>query len=286
MVRKRVFDPTDVRMSFWQSAEVLEAVVTRNIGQLFDLYLKCHPSCSQSHLALLTEHDRSDVSNLMRGGRSPVVRDIDVLTRIARGLSMPDPARVAMGLAPSSGGSESVALSKESDTLGLRTGWYGDGRTPVKQVALCGSRSSEADDCALDSAVRALGAMLARVPLNVCHGPLGIGVEIVTFIADNYRPPGLAVAVGIIGHQNVVRNADFVLVLGGGHGTMVECDLAAAMAKTIIPFPASGGSALSWYEHMKSNGCVGKGISEAEYSTLAEADAGQYGLIVEKVLAQ
>ena len=51
-------------------------------------------------LALVTQHDRADISNFVRGARSPRVADIDVLGRIADGLAMPDEARVLLGLAP------------------------------------------------------------------------------------------------------------------------------------------------------------------------------------------
>jgi hypothetical protein len=44
--------------------------------------------------------DRSDISNWVRGTRQGRVFDIEVLTRIADGLRMPDEARVLLGLAP------------------------------------------------------------------------------------------------------------------------------------------------------------------------------------------
>lgn len=60
---------------------------------------------------------------------------------------------------------------------------------------------------------------------------MGIGIEIMTYIADHYRPPDLRAAIGIFGRPNVVRNADFVLVIGDGTGTLDEVDLAVSMGK-------------------------------------------------------
>lgn len=64
------------------------------------IYLEAMPACTQTHLASLTEHDRSDISNWVRGVRNGRVGDIEVLNRIADGLRMPDEARVLLGLAP------------------------------------------------------------------------------------------------------------------------------------------------------------------------------------------
>ena len=79
---KRSFDPKDAPAAFWQRGDVRAALVSRIIGQLFASYLEANPECAQTRLAAFTQHDRSDVSNLVRGIRSPRVSDIDVLTRV------------------------------------------------------------------------------------------------------------------------------------------------------------------------------------------------------------
>jgi hypothetical protein len=56
-----------------------------------------------------------------------------------------------------------------------------------------------------------------------------------TYLANHYRPPSLGAAVGIFGHPNVVRTADYVLVLGGGQGTTDEVDLAISMGRSSFP---------------------------------------------------
>lgn len=100
MTRRKAFDPRAVLLTFWRDGEVQTALARHDIGALFRMFLAQHPDCTQTQLALLTEHDRSEVSNLVRGSRSGRIGDIDVLTRIADGLQMPDEARVLTGLAP------------------------------------------------------------------------------------------------------------------------------------------------------------------------------------------
>jgi hypothetical protein len=100
VTKRKTFDPRSVALTFWRGDTVQTALANHDVGTLFQLYLQTHPECTQTQLALLTEHDRSDISNWVRGARSGRVGDIDVLTRIADGLQMPDEARVLAGLAP------------------------------------------------------------------------------------------------------------------------------------------------------------------------------------------
>lgn len=100
MTRRKVFDPAGVPADFWQRPDVLIALTRRDVGRLFDLFLQTFPDCTQTQLAILTQHDRSDISNWVRGVRQPRVSDIEVLIRIADGLDMPDEARLALGIAP------------------------------------------------------------------------------------------------------------------------------------------------------------------------------------------
>lgn len=100
MTKRRTFDPRSVPLSFWRNEPVQTALARHEVGDLLRQYLEAHPECTQTQLALLTEHDRSEISNWVRGVRTGRVGDIDVLTRIADGLHMPDEARVLSGLAP------------------------------------------------------------------------------------------------------------------------------------------------------------------------------------------
>lgn len=100
MTRRRVFDPETVTGDFWRQGAVRVALTRRDVGELFRRYLEAYPDCTQTQLALLTEHDRSDISNWVRGVRQPLVSDIGVLQRIADGLRLPDHARLSLGLAP------------------------------------------------------------------------------------------------------------------------------------------------------------------------------------------
>lgn len=102
MTRRKTFDPRAVSLAFWRQDEVQTALARHDVGALFRMFLASHSDCTQTQLALLTEHDRSEISNLVRGTRSGRIGDIDVLTRIADGLQMPDEARVLAGLAPAS----------------------------------------------------------------------------------------------------------------------------------------------------------------------------------------
>ncbi|MEV6890928.1 hypothetical protein [Kribbella sp. NPDC051137] len=83
--------------------------------------------------------------------------------------------------------------------------------------------------------------------LLVNHGPIGVGIEVITHIADHYQPPGPRGAVVIFGRRNVVLDAEYVVTVGGRSGTQAEADIAALMGKKILPLGASGGSAEAIY---------------------------------------
>jgi hypothetical protein len=226
----------------------------------------------------------------VRGTRGPRVTDIDVLGRIADGMAMPDEARVLLGLAPAD-----VTLSAiRSGTTRLEasgpatiTGWY----RPVPQgrslrVAICGSRSNGCDKAVMDEAVCALSRLLMNRPCEADHGPMGIGIEIMTYIADHYRPPTLRAALGLFGRPNVVRRADFVIFIGGGHGTLDEVDLAISMGKRIVPFAASGGAARHAFERMDADISLRGWMPEAIFAALGCCvSASEYANVLEQVLA-
>jgi hypothetical protein len=275
---------------FWRRDDVSLALARREVGRLFGIYLGAFTGCTQTQLALLTEHDRSDISNFVRGTRSPRVTDIDVLGRIADGLAMPDEARVLLGLAPADVTLSAIRFgSARPNASGPATvtGWYRPAPTGRSlRIAICGSRSDGCDNTVMDEAVSALRRLLMNRPCEVDHGPTGIGIEIMTYIADHYRPPALQAALGLFGRPTVVRRADFVIFSGGGRGTIDEVDLAISMGKKIVPFAASGGVARHAFERMAADVSLREWMPEAIFAALGCcASASEYASVLEQVLA-
>lgn len=124
--------------------------------------------------------------------------------------------------------------------------------------------------------------MRSRCKVN--HGPVGVGIEVMTYIADHYRPPDFVAAVGLFGRQNVVREADYVVVIGGAVGTAEEIDLAAYCSTTVIPFPASGGTARRMYERAQDDARLRRCIPEQYFDVLGTCrDAERFVEVVRQV---
>lgn len=248
MTRRRVFDAGAVPVGFWRRDDVRGCLQHRDVGRLFRLFLEEFDGCTQTQLALLTHHDRSDISNWVRGTRQGRVSDIEVLTRIAEGLQIPDQARLMLGLAP--------AMSLTADLSEIRhrvaergaADAAGAAEPEAVRVAICGSRAPDTDASVIDAAVRCLARLVMSQGYKVSHGPVGVGIEVMTYIADQYRPPDVALAAGLFGHRNVIQDAEFVIVLGGAAGTQAEIDLALSMGKKIITLPSSGGTARRFHQ--------------------------------------
>jgi hypothetical protein len=287
VTRRKTFDPATVPLEFWHRDDVRLALSRREVGRLFGIYLGTFTSCTQTQLALLTEHDRSDISNFVRGTRSPRVTDIDVLGRIADGMAIPDEARVLLGLAPADVRLSTIRPGTAPGGSATVTGWYRPvSRGKSLRIAICGSRSDSCDNAAIDEAVCALGRLLMNRQCEVDHGPMGIGIEIMTYIADHYRPPTLRAAVGLFGRSNVVSRADYVILIGGGRGTLDEVDLAISMGKRILPFAASGGTARRAFERMGADLNLHRWMREATFAALGSCvSADEYAEIIEQVLA-
>src|SRR5690606_31037763 len=98
----------------------------------------------------------------------------------------------------------------------------------------------------IDAVIPGLARVILLQGWQVTHGPVGVGIEVTTYLADHYHPPGARAAVGTFGHHHVVAPADYLLVIGGGAGTRIELDLAVTMRKRILPFARSGGAA-AWF---------------------------------------
>jgi hypothetical protein len=173
------------------------------------------------------------------------------------------------------------------DSEPVITGWEspgGDG--PAARVAICGSRSAGTSGEQIDAAVASLTGLLMRQRYAVSHGPVGVGAEILTRIADQHHPAGLDAVRGIIGHANVVRDADYVVVVGGGPGTQSEADAALSGGKRVLPMPLSGGAAARVYMRLLSDAPLRAWLTDAQFSALATADAGRFAEIIETAIAQ
>jgi len=271
-----VFDPTVVPATFWRRDDVQLALARREVGRLFQTYLQEMPGCTQTQLALLTEHDRSDISNWVRGVRQGRVSDIEVLTRIADGLQMPDEARVLLGLAPADTLMATIRDPKPmpmpsptaSAVKSVGGFDFDNADTRPTRLAICGSRGADTDNQVIDAAVRSLARLILTHRFQISHGPVGVGIEVMTYIADHYRPPDFTVAVGLFGRPNVVRDAHYVLVIGGAAGTQDEIDLAVSMGKRIIALPASGGTALRFHRRASRDPRLRAWLSDEEFALL------------------
>jgi hypothetical protein len=240
VTRRKSFDPQSIPADFWTRPEVGAALCDRNMTDLFGLFFNVFPACTQVQLALLTGHDRADISNWVRGARAARVADIDVLERIAEGMAMPDAARVKLGLAPTS-----QPLSAFAGTFAPSSGGRAFGTEPSSpgiEVAVCGSRAPGTNSSLVDRLIPLLARLIVVQRWSVAHGPVGIGIEVMTHIADRYQPPGTLVVLGRIGHHRVIETCDYLIGLGGGTGTMVELDLAAVAGKKLLLIAAGGGA--------------------------------------------
>ncbi|GIG02079.1 hypothetical protein Cci01nite_71720 [Catellatospora citrea] len=135
-------------------------------------------------------------------------------------------------------------------------------------IAICGSRRPGTDLNVIDAAVQALGGILMNGTISVSHGPVGVGIEVMTYIANNFRPSHLQRAVGIFGHANVVHGVDTVIFVGGGRGTQDELDLVLAAGTPMIPIARSGGAARRAYMLMEGDIRLRQWISTADFTAL------------------
>ncbi|MFE5331754.1 helix-turn-helix domain-containing protein [Embleya sp. NPDC056575] len=90
-------DPIEVPQHVWARPEMREALRTRSLGGVLKVAVK-YTGASQTRLANAADLSQAEVSRILSGTRR--VTSIDLIERIARALSMPDDARMALGLAP------------------------------------------------------------------------------------------------------------------------------------------------------------------------------------------
>lgn len=95
-MRDDALRPIQLPAHVWTQPETTAALRERRVGVLFALASKY--GASQTRIANVTGMGQAEVSRIMSGDRHVMV--IDVLERIAAGLTMPDEQRLTLGLAP------------------------------------------------------------------------------------------------------------------------------------------------------------------------------------------
>lgn len=163
-----------------------------------------------------------------------------------------------------------------------------DNRMPDSgRIAISGSRAAGTDGALIDACVAVLARMVMVRRLKVNHGPVGVGIEVMTYVADRYRPADFTMTPTLFGRANVVRGADLVVVLGGATGTADELDLAVSMGVPVVPFPATGGTARRFYESAANSARLGSAIPASlapELGTCSDAD--EFVLLVERQVSE
>jgi hypothetical protein len=164
------------------------------------------------------------------------------------------------------------------------TGWAAEPGPVAARIAICGSLRGGADPEQVAAAVPALADLLIRCRYAVSIGPMGVGAEVLTYIADHVSPDGLDAVRGIIGHANVVRDADYVLVIGGGSGTQSEADTALAAGKRVLPMPVSGGAAAQVYMRLITDARLRAWLPDVAFKDLSTASAVKFAELAETAL--
>jgi hypothetical protein len=154
------------------------------------------------------------------------------------------------------------------------------------RVAICGSRAAGTDEALIDAMVAELARLVVAQNLEVNHGPVGVGIEVMTYVADRFRPSGFSMTAALFDHENVVRGADLFLVVGGGAGTAAEVTLAMQAGKPIVPFPRNGGTASRCFEQMRADPRHRGGLAESVLDEIGACEnSAQYGMLVERVVS-
>ena len=96
-MREQAFDPIKIPAEIWEREETRELLKRRDVPALLRLATQ-YAGASQARIAAATGIAQSRISRYMRGLLQ--ANDLEVFERIAAGLSMPDHARMQLGLAP------------------------------------------------------------------------------------------------------------------------------------------------------------------------------------------
>ena len=95
-MRDSAFGPIALPDSFWHRPDVIAALTSRDMGELFRL-LHFKAGITQTRIATAAELSQGRVSAIIRGKQH--VRSLAVFRRIADGLNMPEHARILLGVA-------------------------------------------------------------------------------------------------------------------------------------------------------------------------------------------
>lgn len=128
----------------------------------------------------------------------------------------------------------------------------GGARARPARLIISGSRALGCDERALDETVAALARLVAFSAVTVNHGPVGIGIEVVTYVADQFRPAGFSMSTARFGRENVVHGGDLMVVAGGASGTAAEVVIAQALGIPVLPYAPTGGTAARTLEAMNA----------------------------------
>jgi hypothetical protein len=93
------FGPLEIPAQAWRQEDLCRALEVRDVAKILRL-IQRYGGVSQVRLASATGMGQGRVNEIINGHRQ--VTGLDVFERIADGVSMPDEARVLMGLAPAS----------------------------------------------------------------------------------------------------------------------------------------------------------------------------------------
>lgn len=162
-----------------------------------------------------------------------------------------------------------------------------DPTRPAKLI-ISGSRAPGCDERVLDETVAALARLVAFSGVSVNHGPVGIGIEVVTYVADQFRPVGFSMSTARFGRENVVHGGDLMVVAGGASGTAAEIVIAQALGIPVLPYAPSGGAAARTLEAMHAANPTGTGpIAEldqcttpAQFTALVERNLNEIGTLL------
>jgi outer membrane murein-binding lipoprotein Lpp len=110
----RADDLIQIPASFWDRPGVVAALRDRDIGRFFAL-VQQYTGASQTQIGIACVLPQGKVSAIINGIQQ--VEKLDVFDRIADGLGLPDPARIALGLAPRRPGSAPAPVVSSASRL-------------------------------------------------------------------------------------------------------------------------------------------------------------------------
>jgi hypothetical protein len=89
--------------------------------------------------------------------------------------------------------------------------------------------------------------------------------------------------VAIFGRRNVISDAQYVVIVGGGTGTRAEADLASAVGKRVVPYRASGGTAQAVLQQLRRHPASNSWIPSEALATLDRCGHRESGTTAAKI---